>query len=69
MMVAAGFDHKNDELGTARTDPAATAEPTSFELSDGTEILYVPGDPEYHEVIERPTASSPSGQGPTIDPR
>jgi len=67
-MVAAGFDYANDELGTSRTDPAATGEPTSFELSDGTEVLYTPSDPDYHEVIERPTASSPFARGPTVDP-
>lgn len=70
MMVTASFDHANGQLGTARTDPAATGAPppTSFELSDGTEILYAPGDPDYHEVIERQTASSPSARGPTVGP-
>lgn len=58
MMVSAGFDHKHDELGNPRTDHAASGEPTSFELADGTEVLYAPNDPEYHEVIERPRASS-----------
>lgn len=68
MMVAAGFDHANDELGSDHTDPAATGEPTAFKLSDGTEVLYTPGDPDYYEVIERSTASSPSDRGPTIGP-
>jgi hypothetical protein len=68
MMVSAGFDHANDELGNVRIDSAATGEPTSFELVGGTEILYAPSDPGYYEVIERPTASSPSARGSTVAP-
>ena len=68
MMVSAGFDHKHDQLGNPENDPAASGKPTSFETADGTEVLYTPGDPDYHEVIERPTASSPA-QGPTLGPK
>ena len=67
MMISIDFNHKHDQLGNPEIDPAASGKPTSFEVADGTEVLYVPNDPDYHEVIERSTASSPT-QEPTLGP-
>ena len=68
MMHSGGFDHENDVLPGSPDDPATTGEPTSFHLDDGIEVLYVPGDSEYYEIIERPSANTTPSQGPTIGP-
>jgi hypothetical protein len=69
MMHAHGFDHGTDVLPAGPDAPAATGEPTSFHLADdNVEVLYVPGDHDYWEAIERPSATSTPGRGPSIGP-
>lgn len=69
MMHSVGFDHTNDALPGSPDDPAATGESTSFFLDDNVEILYVPGNPDYWETIERPSATPSSGREPISSPK
>lgn len=68
MMHARGFDHANNVLPAGSDDPAATGDLTSFHLGGDIEVLYVPGDPDYWEATERPSATPTPGRGPSIGP-